>query len=410
MKTLTLLSAGLLLVLFTGCHSDKQFGLVSPTVAGNSFRAMSPAFATITPNSGVSRQELLQPPTENYVVGPGDKLEIEILGDPSTHESIVVGPDGKIYFNLLPGLDVWGLTLPQVRQKIQSGLSNYMRGELQVSVTLREAGSQHVWLLGRINSPGIYPLTAPLTVLGAIAEAGGIASPSSVGSAAAFGGPLGPSLSEDVADLHRSFVMRDGHVLPVDFYRLLKQGDLSQNIYLQPDDFIYLPSMIAKEVFVLGAVGDPTSVSYHEQITLVAAIAGARGTIRNAYLSHVAIVRGSLTSPEVAVVDYRAILKGQQPDVLLEPGDIIYVPFTPYHILANYADMIIRTFVQTVAVNEGARAVSRNAGVVGVAINAGGGGGGPVIGGGGGGVGLGGGGTGAGGGGGGGSGAGGGGP
>jgi len=391
MKTLTLLSVGLLLALAAGCRSEK-FGVVSPTVPTSTFRAatMSPNNFTAVRTATGSREALLQPSTDNYTIGPGDKLEIEILGDASTRESVVVGPDGKIYFNLLPGMDVWGLTLPEVRQKIQDGLLNYMRGQLPVSVTLREAGSKRIWLLGRVNSPGIYSLTSPMTVLAAIAEAGGVASAGSVGSASAFGGPLGPSLSEDIADLHRSFVMRDGHVLPVDFYRLLKQGDMSQNIYLQPDDFIYLPSMVAKEVFVLGAVGDPTSVSYHERITLVAAIAGARGTIRNAYLSHVAIVRGSLTTPQVAVIDYKAVLKGQQPDVLLEPGDIIYVPFTPYHILANYADLIIRTFVQTVAVNEGARAVSQNAGVVGVAIGSGGGGG--LIGGGGGGAGLGGGG------------------
>src|SRR6185437_4848442 len=141
------------------------------------------------------------------------------------------------------------------------------------------------------------------------------------------------------------------------------------------DDFIYLPSSVAKEVYVLGAVGDPTSVSYHDQISLVAAIAAARGTIRNAYLSHVAIVRGTLSTPQIAIVNYRDVIKGNAPNVLLEAGDIVYVPYTPYRVLEYYAELILSTFVQTVAVNEGARAVSRNAGVVGVAIPSGGGGG-----------------------------------
>ena len=108
--------------------------------------------------------------------------------------------------------------------------------------------------------------------------------------------------------------------MPVDFYRLLKMGDLSQNIYLEPDDFIYLPSSLAKEVYVLGAGGDPTSVTYHTQMSLVGAIAAARGTIRNAYLSHVAVVRGTLSNPQIAIVNYKAILKGDEPNVLLEPG------------------------------------------------------------------------------------------
>src|SRR6185312_12857431 len=232
--------------------------------------------------SSGSRSDLLQPPTENYTVGPGDKLEIEILGDQSTRETVLVGPDGKIYFYLLPGLDVWGLTLPQVRQKIESNLQNYVRGDVQVGVSLREAGSKHVWLLGRFESPGEYPLNGPTTLLGAIAQAGGPATAASVTSGA--GGPLGPSMSGDVADFRRSFVMRNGHVLPVDFYRLLKTGDMSQNIYLQPDDFIYMPSTMAKEVYVLGAVLDPTSVSYHEDVTLIGAIAAAQGPARMSYL------------------------------------------------------------------------------------------------------------------------------
>lgn len=387
MKSLTFSLAGLALVIVTGCKSGPQFGQQfrpTPAVTLNNF--------TTLPSQSPPQGELVQPPTEEYTVGPGDKLQIEILGDASTQETVLVGPDGKIYFYLLPGIDVWGLTLPQVRQKIEDGLQNYMRGDTQVSVALREVGSKHIWLLGRLESPGEYPLDGPTTLLGAIAEAGGPATASSISAAA--GGALGPSLSGDIADLRRSFVMRDGHVLPVDFYRLLKTGDMSQNIYLEPDDFIYMPSAMAKEVYVLGAVGDPTSVSYHEEMTLVGAITAARGTIRNAYLSHVAIVRGTLTNPKIAIVDYKAIIKGEQPNVLLEPGDIVYVPFTPYRVLLAYGDMILRTFVQTVAVNEGARAVSRNAGVVGVAISpgggaGGGGGGGVIIGGGGGGNGAG---------------------
>src|SRR5215471_15378791 len=54
-------------------------------------------------------------PTNLFTLGPGDRLEIELLDDPSSRITTVVGPDGKIYFNLLPGLDVWGLTLAQAK-------------------------------------------------------------------------------------------------------------------------------------------------------------------------------------------------------------------------------------------------------------------------------------------------------
>jgi len=332
----------LMLVVLTGCQTKMgpQFDAHAATAARLAGITNLTAVAVTNGEGG----DLLQPPAERFKLGPGDRLEIQILGDPTTRTTEVVGPDGKIYFNLLPGLDVWGLTLSETKARIEQEMLKYMREPPQVSVTLRSVGSRQVWLLGRLNQPGIYPMT----------------------------GPMGVNFSQDIADLHRSFVIRNGRMLPVDFYRLLKEGDMSQNIYLQPDDFVYLPSVVTREVYVLGAVLQPRSVACREQMSLVAAIADAQGTIKDAYLSHVAVVRGSLSHPEIAVVDYKAIVRGRSPDVLLEPGDIVYVPLTPYHTLERYANMILNTFVSTVAINEGARAVSRNVVPVGVSIGGGG--------------------------------------
>jgi len=120
---------------------------------------------------------------------------------------------------------------------------------------------------------------------------------------------------------------------------------------------------------VLGAVKAPRAVPYQEPMTLSSAIAGAEGPVfyelftpstsgrvTDAYLTHVAVVRGSLARPEVAVVDYRAILKSGAPDIRLEPGDIIYIPNSPYGTLKSYINMVISTFVTTIAANEGLRA------------------------------------------------------
>ena len=79
--------------------------------------------------------------------------------------------------------------------------------------------------------------------------------------------------------------MRQGQFLPVDFYRLLREGDTSQNIYLQPDDFVYVPSALAQEVYVLGAVAIPRAVPYTERMTLVSAMAAAGGMDRCEWLT-----------------------------------------------------------------------------------------------------------------------------
>ena len=165
------------------------------------------------------------------------------------------------------------------------------------------------------------------------------------------GGPLG----EGLADLKHSFIVRNGQLLPVDFEGLLTRGDLSQNIYLQPDDFIFFAPAYSREVYVLGAVVQPRPVTYNDGLTLAGAISGAYGTIRDAYLDHVVVVRGSVSQPQVAVVDFKAISHGRAPDVALQANDIIYVPFSPYRYLRKYAEIALNTFVNSVAINAGTR-------------------------------------------------------
>ena len=321
-------SAGLMLILLAGCKSPN---------ARSESREPFAAAATNLAIETLTNQlppELLQPKGDMFTLGPGDSVEIEILGAPASRATTAVGPDGKIYYNLLPGLDVWGLTLRQTRELLEKQLTKYF-SDPQVSLTLRAVGSKYVWLLGRLNKPGVYPLAAPTTLLESIAAAGGTSRSAS------------QVASEELADLRHSFVARQGQFLPVDFQRLLSDGDTSQNIYLQPDDFVYVASVLAQEVYVLGAVKVPRVLPYTERMTLVSAIAFGSGMDRyewvsaggydpgpftkDAYLSHVAIVRGSLSSPQVAVVDYSAIVKGKARDVRLEPGDIVLRPQFPLH-------------------------------------------------------------------------------
>jgi hypothetical protein len=62
----------------------------------------------------------------------------------------------------------------------------------------------------------------------------------------------------------------------------------------------------------------------------------------------------------VATVNYKAIAKGQAPDIWLEPGDIVYVPFSPFRAIGELADRVLHQFVGAIALNEGVRAVDRN--------------------------------------------------
>lgn len=347
-------------LLLTGCATTKR---PAPGPLPAAFQPMPVAgLPPIDP-------ALLQRPAAEHRLGPGDVLDIEIVGDASTRTRTIVGPDGKIYFYILPGIDVWGLTVAEARARVASEMRKFVREEQPISMALRTAGSSRIWVLGRLNKPGVYTMSGPMTLLEAIAVAGG---PSPAAGIVTAGGTVGVSggggATDEAADLSRSFVIRQGKILRVDFDRLLRQGDMSQNIYLQPDDFVYLPSSTTGSIHVLGAVNTPRSIDATGRQSLAQAVAQAGGLLREAYPSQVAIVRGSLSEPHVAVVDLDAILHGQATDVLLAPQDIVYVPHSPYRVLTRYVNQILDTFARTVGVNEGARAVSGNIGPVGVNV------------------------------------------
>jgi len=292
--------------------------------------------------------DYLKPSKEAFRLGAGDKLEIEILDIANTRQICNVMPDGYLYFHTVPGLKVEGMTIPDLKKQLETSLRDLYRSP-QVSVILRGVSSQRVWILGRVNTPGLYPLDNPMTVIEAISRAGGLFS-------SRFSGT-----TEELADLHHSFLVRHGEFVPVDFYALLRDGDLSQNIYLENGDYIYLPSALSQEVYIMGAVQQPKAVGYMDKTTLVSAIADAKGLLPTAYAQHIVIIRGSLSTPSVAVVNLNDILGGKTTDIALQPRDIVWVPLGPMDRVETYAKMIINTFTRTVAANEGAHAAAKNA-------------------------------------------------
>jgi protein involved in polysaccharide export with SLBB domain len=295
----------------------------------------------------------LKPSPDLFTLGPGDRLEIEVLGDPASRAITIVAPDGKLYFNFLEGIDVWGATIAQAKALLENQLANYVREKPQVSIILRGVESKRIWVLGRVQSPGVYAMAAPMTLLEAISMAGGTLSLSNYRDQEAAG------ISQELADLRHSFVIRQGKALPVDFERLLNHGDLSQNIYLEPDDFVYVPAARAKVVYVLGAVLQPRAIVYSQGLSVAGAIASAYGTIKGAYMHHVTVIRGSLSEPQVTVVDYRNVINGKAHDMALQPHDIVYVPFSPYRYLQHYVEIAINTFASAAAINAGEAAVTK---------------------------------------------------
>lgn len=117
-----------------------------------------------------------------YVIGPEDMLQISIWKNDTMSRALPVRPDGKISLPLLHDVQAAGLTPMQLRDKIAKSLNEFMPNP-EVSVTVLEVRSYKVSVLGEVQKPGTFQPRVPMTVLEALAQAGGFrdfASPSKI--------------------------------------------------------------------------------------------------------------------------------------------------------------------------------------------------------------------------------------
>ena len=158
-----------------------------------------------------------------YIIGPGDILSILVWKEPQLSAKVPVRPDGKITLPLINDIQAAGRTPPQLREAIQKALSKFLDNPV-VSVSVLGVNSKKFFILGKVKSPGEYPLTAPTTVLQAIAMVGGFA---------------------PWADTEDIIILRDidGHQKRLKFnYNDVAEGKhLEENIFLKPGDTIIVP-------------------------------------------------------------------------------------------------------------------------------------------------------------------------
>ncbi len=108
----------------------------------------------------------------DYVIGPDDVLNVNVWKEPDLSRSVLVRPDGKITLPLLRDVQAGGSTPGQLQARLEKGLSDYI-SKPAVTVIVQEARSHKFNVLGEVQRPGNYLLNTPLTVLDAIALAGG---------------------------------------------------------------------------------------------------------------------------------------------------------------------------------------------------------------------------------------------
>ncbi len=176
-----------------------------------------PAATTLPPRASSVRDD-------TYVIGTEDVLSINVWKEPEMSKLVPVRPDGMISLPLLGEIKAAGLTPVQLQEQITVPLKKLM-SEPEVTVMVTEVHSLSFDIVGQVLKPGYYPLTRRMTVLDAIAIAGGF---------------------RDFAKQKKVYVLRteaNGKQvrLPFNYKEVIKGKNPAQNIELQPRDTVVIP-------------------------------------------------------------------------------------------------------------------------------------------------------------------------
>ncbi|MGE0444756.1 MAG: polysaccharide biosynthesis/export family protein [Vicinamibacterales bacterium] len=110
---------------------------------------------------------------QEYRLGPGDKLRVEVYREPQLSQSLQVRPDGRITLPLVGDVTAAGTTASQLRATLTESLKEFVQNPV-VTVIVTDALAAQVYVIGEVSAPGAQIMQGPMTVLQALAQAGGL--------------------------------------------------------------------------------------------------------------------------------------------------------------------------------------------------------------------------------------------
>ena len=264
----------------------------------------------------------------DYILGPGDVISIHIYwGNTETQKNnqkheVEVQPAGEIFLPALGEVFISGLTVVELKYKLLKLLKEVIRNPRLVVKVTRYV-SHKVIIFGAARN-GIYPLKKDTRITELLSSIGGL---------------------ENTADISSIRVSRkSGEMIQVNLLKLMDNNDLSQNIILQADDLILIPSVNENKVVVLGEVNSPGVVLLNGKLSLVEAVVKSGGVTQQAKLSHVQLIRFGQTGKKTYTINLLDLVKKKKATkIKMKPGDIVYVPSKRQ--VLNGLNSILRTLL-----------------------------------------------------------------
>ncbi len=239
---------------------------------------------------------------QNYRLGPGDEVIIDIWGASEDHLREVITPEGSIMIAQIGPVNLNGLTISEANNLIKGVFSKKYAGvgeETDIKVTLGDIRSISVDVMGEVSTPGSFRMSPFSTVFHALYNAGGI---------------------NDLGSMRNIHVMRNGRrVANVDIYDYLFKGKQTGNIRLQEGDVIIVPAY-SELVNVEGNVKRPMYYELKPTETVADLLEFAGGFAGDAYSGMVRLERQNGLENELFNID-----KNQFDSYRLKDGDIVTI-------------------------------------------------------------------------------------
>ena len=228
---------------------------------------------------------------------------------------------GQISLPDLSPVEVGGLTLEEAKEKIQSHYQRHIQ-DIEVFVGYKDRIAKKVELAGLVGIPSV-PVDGKMRLFDVLSKA---------------------HIPPD-ANLFKSYLIREGVLVPVDMNKLLKQGDMTQNIVMQGGDKIYIAEPSAASLMVMGEVGRERVISLPAGfMPLRQALAEAGGIPFTGDKSYIQVIRGNITKPKIYTLNWEHVIHLPNDSLLLMPGDIVYVAAKPITEWNRFISQLLPTF------------------------------------------------------------------
>ncbi len=241
-------------------------------------------------------------------IGPGDLLDVVVFDTPELSGHVRVTQDGFANLPVLGRVDFNGLNADQASRMLERELrGRNLLLEPHVTIFIVEYASQGATVSGEVRQPGVYPTLGKRRMLDMLAIAGGVS----------------PTGGKVVSIIHRE---DPEHPQTVALQASPDHLSMQENPEIRSGDTIIVAK--AGVVYVVGEVGKPGGflVDNNARLSTAQALALAGGATRTASLSKTRLIRKVDGGREEYVIDLAKLLKGEQADLKLNDGDIIWVP------------------------------------------------------------------------------------